>query len=84
MRKYTDKQGRRVVEVGDISYLKEREHKYNWFQRHWHHHSLRIAIKKADVVIVPDPETAVDVVRYYFVPKDKIIVNHRLTPHIKA
>lgn len=74
MRKYTDKQGRKVIEVGDISYLKEREHRYNWFQRHWHHHRLRIAIKKADIIIVPDPETAVDVVRYYFVPKDKIII----------
>lgn len=74
MRKYTDKQGRKVIEVGDISYLKEREHRYNWFQRHWHHHRLRIAIKKADIIIVSDPETAVDVVRYYFVPKDKIII----------
>ena len=74
MRKYTDKQGRKVIEVGDISYLKEREHRYNWFQRHWHHHRLRIAIKSADIIIVPDPETAVDVVRYYFVPKDKIVI----------
>lgn len=74
MRKYTDKQGRKVIEVGDISYLKEREHRYNWFQRHWHHHRLRIAIKNADIIIVPDPETAVDVVRYYFVPKDKIVI----------
>ena len=76
MKKYTDNEGRRVVEVGDLSYLKEREHHYNWFQRHYHHHSLRIALKKADRVIVSTPETAIDVVRYYFVPKDKIKVRH--------
>ena len=76
MKKYTDNEGRRVVEVGDLSYLKEREHHYNWFQRHYHHHSLRIALKKADLVIVSNPETAIDVVRYYFVPMDKIKVRH--------
>lgn len=76
MKKYTDNEGRRVVEVGDLSYLKEREHHYNWFQRHYHHHRLRIALKKADLVIVSTPETAIDVVRYYFVPKDKIKVRH--------
>ena len=68
MKKYTDNEGRRVVEVGDLSYIKEREHHYNWFQRHYHHHRLRIALKKADLVIVSTPETAIDVVRYYFVP----------------
>ena len=47
MKKYTDKNGRRVVEVDDLSYLVEREHPYNWFQRHFHHHRLRIALKKA-------------------------------------
>lgn len=76
MKKYTDNEGRRVVEVGDLSYIKEREHHYNWFQRHYHHHRLRIALKKADLVIVSTPETAIDVVRYYFVPKDKIKVRH--------
>ena len=76
MKKYTDNEGRRVVEVGDLSYIKEREHHYNWFQRHYHHHRLRIALKKADLVIVSTPETAIDVVRYYFVPKDKIKLRH--------
>ena len=69
MRKYKDN-----IEVSDISYLKEHDHHYNWFQRHWRHHRLRIAIKKADTVIVPDPETAFDVHRYYFIPMDRIII----------
>ncbi|MBR5862104.1 MAG: hypothetical protein IKZ08_02120 [Bacteroidales bacterium] len=74
MKKYTDKDGLKVVEVGDISYLSDRNHPYNWFQRHFHHHRLRIALKTADKVIVSDAKTAFDVVRFYFVPKDRITV----------
>lgn len=74
MKKYTDKEGRKVVEVSDLSYLTDRDHPYNWFQRHYHHHRLRIALKKADLVIVPDDKTAFDVSRFYFIPKDRIII----------
>ena len=73
MKKYIDNNGKKVVEIDDLSYLKERDHHYNWFPRHWRHHRIRIAIKKADIVVVPDEETATDVVRYYFIPKDRII-----------
>ena len=74
MKKYTDKNGRRVVEVDDLSYLVEREHPYNWFQRHYHHHRLRLSLKKADRVVAANPQVAVDLVRYYFVPKDIIVI----------
>lgn len=74
MKKYTDKEGRKVIEVEDLSYLTDRDHHYNWFQRHYHHHRLRLALKKADIVIVPDQNTATDVRRFYFIPKDKIII----------
>ena len=59
------KTGKRVVEVGDLSYLSDRDHPYNWFQRHYHHHRLRRALKRAEKVIV---------VRYYFVPKERITI----------
>lgn len=75
MKKYRDmKTGELVVEVEDLSFVKEREHSYNWFQRHYHHHRLRHYLKRADKVYVSDNEMAVDVVRYYFVPKDRIVV----------
>lgn len=74
MKIYTDKDGRRIVEVEDLSFLADREHPYNWFQRHFHHHRLRIALKKADCIIAASPKVATDLVRYYFVPKDKITV----------
>lgn len=74
MKKYIDKEGRKVIEVDDLSYLSDRDHPYNWFQRHFHHHKLRRALKNADIVIAADPITATDIVRYYFVPKDKIVI----------
>ena len=74
MKKHTDKDGRRIVEVEDLTFISDREYPYNWFQRHFHHHRIRLALKKADVVIAASPEVAIDLVRYYFVPKDKIVV----------
>lgn len=62
----------RVVEVNDLSFIRERDHRYGWFRRHYKHHRLRRALKKAKAVIAADHDVAVDVVRYYFVPKDKI------------
>lgn len=72
MKKYKDKDGNRIVEVDDVSFLRDRTHPYNWFQRHYHHHRLRRALKRADRVIASSPDVAIDVVRYYFVPKTKI------------
>lgn len=74
MKKYTDKDGRRVVEVEDLTFIGDRDYPYNWFQRHFHHHRLRLALKKADVVIAASAQVAVDLIRYYFVPKDRIQV----------
>ena len=73
MKKYIDEStGEKVVEVRDLSYLKDRNHPYNWFQRHYHHHRLRIALRRADRVLAENDTVATDLVRYYFVPKDKI------------
>lgn len=74
MKKYKDKDGRRIVEAGDLSYLSDRDHPYNWFQRHYHHHRLRRFLKKADIVIAANKKNATDITRYYFIPKDKIII----------
>ena len=79
MKTYRDKHtGKFVVEVEDISYLKERSHSYNWFQIHWRHHRLRYFLKRADEVIVHDQETAIDVARYYFIPKEMITIVPRV------
>lgn len=75
MKKYKDKKtGKRVVEVEDLTFLSDRNHPYNWFQRHYHHHRLRLALKKAEKVIAFNQKVATDVVRYYFVSKEKITI----------
>ena len=63
---------KRVVEVEDLSFLSDRDHHYGWFKRHYRHHRLRRALKKAEHIVASDPKTATDIVRYYFVPKEKI------------
>lgn len=77
MRKYM-KAGESIVEVGDLSFLKEKEHPYGWLKRHFLHFRLKLALRKADRIYVNDLSTAIDLVRYYFVQKDKIIVNLKM------
>ena len=74
MKRYRDKDGFKVLEVGDLSFLRDREHPYNWFQRHYHHFALKIALRWADKVVVSDHSVATDLVRYYFVPKTRIVL----------
>lgn len=74
MKKYTDNEGRNVIEVDDLTFIGDRDYPYNWFQRHFHHHRLRLSLKKADLVVAADTRVAVDLVRYYFVPKERIVI----------
>ena len=74
MKKYTDKEGRNSIEVDDLTFIGDRDYPYNWFQRHFHHHRLRLSLKKADLVVAADTRVAVDLVRYYFVPKEMIVI----------
>ncbi|MBQ8837998.1 MAG: hypothetical protein IJ005_01615 [Bacteroidales bacterium] len=78
MKKYIDEiSGERIVEVEDLSFLKDRNHHYGWFRRHFHHFRMHCAIRWADRFIAADDTVATDLVRYYFVPKEKISIrNH--------
>lgn len=76
MKKYRDKDGKRVVEVSDLSYLTERDHRYNWFQRHYHHHRLRRALKKAVRIVAANKTVAYDLHRFYFIPNENIDLKH--------
>ena len=66
--------GTKVALVDDLSFLSDRHHRYGWIRRHYHHYRHKRAFRKAELVVVGDQKTAVDVVRYYFVPKEKIVV----------
>lgn len=74
MKRYRDCVGRNIVETGELSFLTDHGHSYGWLRRHFHHHILRFALKKADKVIVPDAETAENVHRFYFIPRERIII----------
>ena len=76
MRKYIDSQtGEKIVEISDISFLENRNHSYNWLQRHYYHFRLKIWLRNVDKVLVSDDRTAFNVSRYYFVPKEMISVS---------
>jgi hypothetical protein len=60
----------------EVELLRDRNHHYGWLRRHYHHHRLRRALKKAGKVIAANPEVATDVVRYYFIPKEKICIKN--------
>ena len=76
MKKYRDiKNGKLTLEIHDLSFLKEKEHPYGWFKRHFLHFRLKLALQHVDIIYVSDPAIGIDLVRYYFVPKDKISVD---------
>ena len=81
MKKYREKEsGKTVVEVYDLSFLREKDHPYGWLKRHFLHFRLKLALRRADKVYASDMTIGVDLVRYYFVPKEKISININLRP----
>ena len=74
MKKYKDKAGVKVVEVSDLSFLREREHRYGWFKRHYKHLRIRRALRKAGKVVAADPVVAADIYKYYRIPKSHISI----------
>ena len=77
MRRYVDRTtGERMLEVSELSFLKEREHPYGWFKRHRLHIAIHMALRWADKVMASDEETANDLARFYFIPKETIEITH--------
>ena len=75
MKKHTEyKSKKRIVEVNDLSFLSDRDHRYGWIRRHYKHFRLRRALRKAKGIIAADPEVAAEIRRYYFIQKDRITV----------
>ena len=72
------------MEVMDLSFLKEKDHPYGWLRRHFLHFRLKLALQRVDIIYVGDTGTGIDLVRYYFVPKDKIVVNALLKSDPKS
>ena len=68
----------KIVEIHDLSFISDRNHKLGWFGLHYLHFRIKIMLKWADKVYVPDCNVAVDLVRYYFFPRQNIIVDRRI------
>ena len=79
MKRYNDyRTSKRTVEVHDLSFLSDPAHHYGWFKRHYRHHKLRRALKKAEVIIAHNTKVATDLTRYYFIPKERVTIS---SPH---
>ena len=52
---------KRLIEVNDLSFLSDRDHRYGWIRRHYKHHRLRRALKKQRTVIASKLRTISDV-----------------------
>ena len=63
-----------MVEVNDLSFIKDRNHHYGWVKRHYRHFRLRRALRKAKSIVAANPDIAFDISRYYFIPKERITV----------
>jgi hypothetical protein len=72
---YKDKNGHRVLEIHTLAFISDRNHRLGWFGLHYRHFSIKILLKWADKVYVPDCSVAVDLVKYYFYPKERIVVD---------
>ena len=66
--------GKRVVEIDDLSFISNRNHKLGWLGLHLTHFRIKLALSRADKVFVPNENVAWDVFRYYFFPKDRILL----------
>ena len=76
MKRYNDyRTSKRTVEVHDLSFLSDPAHHYGWFRRHYRHHKLRRALKKAELIIAHNPKVVTDLRRYYFIPKERVTMS---------
>lgn len=75
MRHYIIKiDGHKVATVEDLSFLSDREHRYNWLQRHYYNIRFKRACRKADRIIASSANVADDIAKYYLIPRSKIII----------
>ena len=75
LRRYVDpSDGKVILEIDDLEFLKNPEHRYGWFKRHFLSHWLKWALNNSDVIVAGDHATAFDIHRFYYIPSDLITV----------
>ena len=70
--------GDKVVEIHGLDFISDRNHKYGWLGLHYRHFRIKLLLKWADKVYVPSCDVAVDLVKYYFYPRENIIVDRTI------
>lgn len=78
------KDGMKVVEIYSLDFISDRNHKYGWLGLHFRHFRVKLLLKWADKVYVPDFQVAIDLVKYYFYPREDIIVDRTILPSGKS
>ena len=70
--------GKRVVQIHSLAFISDRDHGYSWLGLHYRHFRIKLLLRWAKKVYVPDFSVAIDLVKYYFYPKDNIIVDRSI------
>lgn len=78
------KDGVKIMEIYALDFISDRDHKLGWFGLHFRHFRIKILLKWADKVYVPDYQVAVDLVKYYFYSRENIVVDRTILPADKA
>ena len=78
------KDGLKVVEIYSLDFISDRNHEYGWLGLHFRHFRVKLLLKWADKVYVPDFQVAIDLVKYYFYPREDIIVDRTILPSGKT
>ena len=78
LRRYTDSQtGKTTIEIDELEFLKNPEHRYGWIKRHFLNIWLKWALENSDTIIAGDPTTAFDIHRFYYIPAEHIAIKNR-------
>ena len=70
--------GERVLEIHSLDFISDRNHKYGWLGLHFRHFRIKLLLKWTDKVYVPSCDVAVDLVKYYFYPRENIVVDRTI------
>ena len=78
------KDGNKVLEIYSLDFISDRNHTYGWLGLHLRHFRIKILLKWADKVHVPAYDVAMDLVKYYFYPRERIHVDRTILPSDKS
>ena len=76
--------GEKVLEIYTLDFISDRNHGYGWLGLHFRHFRIKLLLKWADKVYVPDYDVAIDLVKYYFYPRENIVVDRTILPADKS